>query len=203
MSHTATLPKNRESSPIAFLDRDGTVILEREYLSDPAGVELETAAVEGLQLLVEAGYTLVVVSNQSGIGRGMYTWNDAERVNQRVSELLLPHHVKISAWYMCPHSPSDKCDCRKPLPTLAKRASTDLRLSLENAIMIGDKRSDIEFAHAFDGLGLLVTTGHGQNDRSWADDAKVPVHSNLLEAARNAIRIQSGELTDDHETPQR
>lgn len=169
--------------PPVFLDRDGTIIVEKHYLSDPALVELEAGAIEGLQLLHSLGHMLIVVSNQSGVGRGKFTLQDAERVNQRVADLLRPHGVPIAAWYMCPHAPTDTCTCRKPLPGMPLAAQAELGVTLAGSYVVGDKRIDVELAHAIGGTGILVTTGHGQADAPWAQAQQVPVCSNLLGAA--------------------
>ena len=98
--------------PAAFLDRDGAIIVDKNYLSDPDGVKLLPGAVEGLRLLQAAGYLLIIVTNQSGIGRGMFSAQDAEAVNERLSHILESRGVHITATYYCPHAPTDNCDCR-------------------------------------------------------------------------------------------
>lgn len=173
----------------AFLDRDGTIIVEKHYLSDPDKVVLELHAAEGLRLIAGTGLALVVLSNQSGIGRGKFLLEDAELVNQRVNELLAGKGVGIDGWYMCPHAPGMDCQCRKPLPGLAEAAAADYSLDLQQSFVIGDKRSDVELARSFGGVGILVTTGHGAQDRGWALANGVPVCADLLEAARLVRQI--------------
>jgi histidinol-phosphate phosphatase family protein len=174
--------------PPVFLDRDGTIIVERHYLSDPALVELEAGAAQGLKLLQDLGHPLVVVSNQSGIGRGKFTLDDAHAVNARVAELLAEHGVTIAGWYMCPHAPGTDCTCRKPLTGMAEQARADLSLSWEGCHVIGDKRIDVELGQALGGTGLLVTTGHGQEDSPWAREQGLPVFENLLAACHHIAR---------------
>lgn len=169
--------------PVVFLDRDGTIIVEKHYLSDPALVELEAGAIEGLKHLQARGLPLVVVSNQSGVGRGKFGTEDVQAVNTRLAELLGQHGISIAGWYMCPHAPGTDCLCRKPLPGMALQASSELGLPLENCFVVGDKRSDVELADAIGGTGILVTTGHGGADRQWARDHHRPIAHNLLEAA--------------------
>jgi D-glycero-D-manno-heptose 1,7-bisphosphate phosphatase len=156
------------SQPTIFLDRDGTIIVEKHYLSDPALVELEQGAAAGLKLLCDLGLKLVVVSNQSGIGRGKFGIEAAHAVNARVAELLAEHGVSIAGWYMCPHAPGTDCSCRKPLPGMAQQAHEELGVPLAGCYVIGDKRIDVELGQALGGTGLLVTTGHGQEDAPWA-----------------------------------
>ena len=169
--------------PVVFLDRDGTLIVEKHYLSDPNEVELESSVAEGLKALQMQGYVLVVVSNQSGIGRGKFSAQDAQSVNSRIDELLLSHGVHISGWYVCPHAPEQTCNCRKPLPGMAIAAAKDLGLELGGSYVIGDKRIDIELADAIGGTGILVTTGHGLEDKAWAVQTGRPIFSALADAA--------------------
>jgi histidinol-phosphate phosphatase family protein len=171
------------SRPAIFLDRDGTIIVERNYLADPDRVELESRAAEGLRRLMRGGWPLVVLTNQSGIARGYFDLAAADAVNQRVSHLLAREGVEIAGWYICPHSPADACVCRKPLPGLAQRAAAELGLRLDGSWVIGDKRSDIELADSIGGRGVLVTTGHGGQDADWARAAGRPVVANLRAAA--------------------
>ncbi len=168
---------------IVFLDRDGTIIVEREYLSDPALVELEHGAVAGLSRLVAAGYVLVVLTNQSGIARGYFDLSAAERVNARVADLLAEAGVPIAGWYICPHGDTDACDCRKPAPGLALAAQHALGFSIAGAWVIGDKMSDAGMAQAFGGQGILVTTGHGAGAAADGIAAGVPVVADLNAAA--------------------
>lgn len=188
-STTALVKRIRANRPAparkaAFLDRDGTIIVEKDYLSDPDQAVLESGAVEGLRMLAGAGFELIVVSNQSGVGRGMFGLEQAHAVNARVAELLSAQGITIAGWYMCPHAPDQTCDCRKPLPGLVLQAARELNLELTGAVVIGDKRSDVELGHAIGGTGLLVTTGHGLHDADWAHAAGVPCFADLKAAAQ-------------------
>lgn len=169
--------------PTAFLDRDGTIIVERDYLGDPEGVELEAGAVVGLRALADAGYRLVVVSNQSGVARGKLTIAQVEAVNARVAELLAAEGAMIAGWYYCPHLPEDGCDCRKPLPGLIDQATREWPVDLGHSVMIGDKDSDV-LAGAARGLAsYLVLTGHGREHAAWAEQSGQPVCEDLFAAA--------------------
>lgn len=169
--------------PAALLDRDGTLIVEKDYLADPDGVELEAGAAAALRTLAKLGLVLVVVSNQSGIGRGYFTRARADAVNARVDELLSAEGVEIAGWYLCPHAPDEACCCRKPLPGLAHAAAAELGLDLQRSFVIGDKPADVGLARAVGATGLLVLTGHGADHRRWAETAGVPVCRDLPEAA--------------------
>lgn len=169
--------------PAILLDRDGTVIVERHYLSDPALVELEQGAAEGLSRLARNGWPLVILSNQSGIGRGLFDRAAADAVNDRVAELLGSHKIEVAGWYLCPHAPEAGCDCRKPRPGLALQAAAELGLDLGRSWMLGDKRSDVEMARAVGARAILVTTGHGAPDAEVLGAEGVPVCASLADAA--------------------
>ena len=159
-----------EAGRAAFLDRDGTIIAERDYLADPAGVELLPGAIAGLRALRAAGYTLVLVSNQSGIARGLYGIAEYQAVQARLRDLLRQDDVATAASYYCPHHPdfTGPCDCRKPAPGLYRRAAADLDLDLARSLFVGDKLSDVLPAATFGGTGLLVRTGYGRDQEARA-----------------------------------
>ena len=148
-----------------LLDRDGTIIVDRGYLSDPADVELEPDSGEALRRLADAGFVLVVITNQSGIARGMFDLVAAKAVNARLAAILASFGVAIAGWYLCPHGPADGCDCRKPGPALAYRAASDLNLALDKSWMIGDKPSDAEMGIAVGTRTILLMSGERSRTR--------------------------------------
>jgi histidinol-phosphate phosphatase family protein len=141
-----------------FLDRDGTIIKDVHYLSQPEQVELIDGAAEAIARINAALVPVIVVTNQSGIGRGFYTLADYARVRERLDELLEQHGARIDATYMCPHKPEDGCQCRKPGTLLFERASADLGIDLSSALFIGDRFRDIQSATRFGARGVLVPT---------------------------------------------
>jgi histidinol-phosphate phosphatase family protein len=141
-----------------FLDRDGTIIKDANYISRPEQVELIDGAAEAISRINAALVPVIVVTNQSGIGRGFYTLADYARVRERVQELLEQHGARIDATYMCPHKPEDGCLCRKPGTLLFERASEDLGIDLSSALFIGDRLRDIEPAKKFGARGVLIPT---------------------------------------------
>lgn len=147
--------------PCIFLDRDGTLIEERHYLSDPAQVALVPGAAEAVRLAGQAGFLVVVLTNQSGVGRGYFTLDDVERVHRRIEELLAREGAKLDAVYVCPHAPEDGCQCRKPRPGLVRQAARCLPVDLARSWMIGDKAADLELARNAGLQGVLVRTGYG------------------------------------------
>jgi histidinol-phosphate phosphatase family protein len=131
-------------TPAVFLDRDGTVIRDASYPRDPGEVSLLPGAVEALSTIAASGFRIVVVSNQSGIGRGLVSPEEADAVHDRFAAVLQEAGVRIDGAYYCPHSPDDGCDCRKPAPGLLLRAAEELDIDLASSIMVGDKDSDLE-----------------------------------------------------------
>ena len=129
-----------------FLDRDNTLIYDPGYIHEPEKVRLLEGVPEGLKLLKDAGFLLVVVSNQSGIGRGYFEEEDFWAVNRRLQELLKPCGVQIDAFYFCPHRPDENCSCRKPKTGMVERAAEELGIDVSESVVIGDKDSDVELA---------------------------------------------------------
>jgi D-glycero-D-manno-heptose 1,7-bisphosphate phosphatase len=170
--------------PAVFLDRDGTILVEKNYLADPDEVELIPGAMDGLRRLRDAGFTLVVVTNQSGIARGLYDEADYHAVDARMRALLADADIAIAASYHCPHHPdfSGPCDCRKPGLELFQRAIRDLGLDPSRSWLVGDRLRDVEPARALGARGVLVRTGYGAEEASLAP-AGLPVAYDLNAAA--------------------
>ncbi len=167
----------------AFLDRDGTIIVDRGYLNDPDGVELLPGAAEGLLLLRELGFLLVVVTNQSGVGRGRLTRSDLAAVNRRMLELLERGGVALDGICCCVHREDQGCPCRKPGTALAREAARRLWLDLAECVVIGDKTSDVMLGRRLGCTSILVNTGIGGGDGSFEVRADLEA-ADLLEASR-------------------
>lgn len=127
-----------------FLDRDGTVIEDVGYPSDPEQVRLIPGAARGIRRLRDSGLATVIVSNQSGVGRGFFTMRDLERVHARTLELLAEEGVELDGAYYCPHAPDAGCECRKPETGLIDQAREELSLASVGCVLVGDKASDVE-----------------------------------------------------------
>lgn len=139
------------NSRLALLDRDGTLIEHVHYLHDPEQVRLLPGTVEGLLALKRLNFRLVMVSNQSGVGRGYFDEEAVRAVNERMQDLLRPHGAELEVLLYCPHAPETKCDCRKPGPGMAIEACRLLQTTLDGAIVVGDSDCDMQLA---EGLGL-------------------------------------------------
>ncbi|ODT56189.1 hypothetical protein ABS71_22140, partial [bacterium SCN 62-11] len=146
------------SKRLALLDRDGTLIENAHYLSDPDGVRLFPDTIEGLLGLKGLNFRLVLVSNQSGVGRGYFEEAAVHRVNERLQQLLRPHGVELELMLYCPHAPEADCACRKPRPGMAEEACRLLGATLDGAIVVGDSDCDMDLARALGVPGYRVGT---------------------------------------------
>lgn len=143
-----------------FLDRDGTIIHDAHYLSRPDQVRLIDGAGEAIARINTAMVPVIVITNQSGIGRGYFTLDEYASVAARLDSLLSPLGAHIDATYFCPHAPDDKCECRKPGDLLFRRAQEEIpAVDLSHALYIGDRMRDIQAGLSFGGDAVLVPQG--------------------------------------------
>jgi len=156
-----------------FLDRDGVVIEEVSYLSSMNHLALFPWTTDSIRALNRAGIPVVVVTNQSGVARGLFDEAFVDEVHREISARLAMGGARIDAYYYCPHHPDGSvagyaraCDCRKPRPGLIDRAVRDLNLDPARSFVVGDKWSDVELAHAAGARGVLVRTGHGADEQA-------------------------------------
>jgi D-glycero-D-manno-heptose 1,7-bisphosphate phosphatase len=181
---------NRASDvPVVVLDRDGTLNDEVHYLSDPDQVVLLPGVITGLQALRAAGCRLVVVTNQSAIGRGFFDEARLTQIHDRLRELLGAHGVTLDAIYHCPHRPDDGCRCRKPGPELIERAADELGFDPAHAFVVGDKPCDIDLGRAVGAHTVLVRTGYGAAHELAGDAVADFVVDDLSGAADVIIRL--------------
>jgi D-glycero-D-manno-heptose 1,7-bisphosphate phosphatase len=176
------------SDKVVILDRDGTVVIDRGYLSDPAGLEFEPGAMEGLRRLYAQGYRLIVVTNQSGVGRGFFAMERVLAMNERLNVMVEAAGAKLAGIYVCPHTPEAGCACRKPAQGLMLQAAAELGFDPACAVVIGDKESDIEFGLRA-GAKTVLIAAHPPDPMSRV----VPhvIAPNLTEAARAVIAINN------------
>lgn len=171
-----------------FLDRDGTINMEKEYLYRIEDFEFVDGAEEAIRLLNDSGYFVVVVTNQSGVARGYYTEEDVEILHKEVSVRLAAKGAHVDAWYYCPHHPAGKgsyalpCRCRKPLPGMLLAAADCYGISLEESVMIGDKRIDVEAGLAAGCRSILVRSGYGR-----AEQTDLPQHVEVCDDLLSAV----------------
>ena len=151
-----------------FLDRDGTVTEEVGYVNHPSRLNLLPGAAEGIAMLNRAGVPVLLATNQAGVARGYFTEDLVKRVLDRLASLLSAQGARLDAMYYCPHHPSvgpppyrQACNCRKPRPGMLERGAADFGLDLGRCYVVGDKISDVYFAHSVGAKGVLALTGYG------------------------------------------
>ena len=154
---------------VIFLDRDGTINIEKSYLHKWEDFEFEKNAIEGLKELKNLGYEFIVVTNQSGIGRGYYTEEDLVTLNNQMTEKLKAFGIEILECFYCPHHPEKgigkykvDCNCRKPNPGMLLEGIKKYNVDIENSFMIGDKKGDLEAGKKAGLKSILVLTGYGK-----------------------------------------
>jgi histidinol-phosphate phosphatase family protein len=171
-----------------FLDRDGTINIEKEFISDPGELELIPGAPDALRLAVSHGFKLFVISNQSGIARGLMVEDDVKRVNARLVELLAEEGVSLDAIEYCPHYPpiTGPCNCRKPKRGMIDRLLTRFDIDLERSFVIGDRLLDVELAANVGAGAILVMTGYGEIELTEIPASRQPdyVATDLLHAVQ-------------------
>lgn len=180
-----------------FLDRDGTINVEVQYLSRAEDFRLIPGVPHALQRLKDAGFLVVVVTNQSGVGRGLYDEAALQAVHDRMHDELLSFGITIEACYFCPHHPEHAlgdyridCSCRKPLPGMLQQAALDLDIDLCRSYMVGDKLSDIEAGLNAGCRSLMVKTGYGAAEASLLP-AGVRAYEDLQEAVEAILELEA------------
>lgn len=167
-----------------FLDRDGTLIEEVNYLHRVEDLHFFDYTNEAVKLLKEQGFLVIITTNQSGIGRKVYTESDMHGVHNAIQNNLT---AKIDGFYFCPHLPDEGCRCRKPNLGMIEQAMANFEIDLESSWMIGDKKLDIEFGHNARLQTALVLTGYGQSHLAKIKQQPDFVAENLLEAVNHII----------------
>ncbi len=166
-----------------FLDRDGVILEERGYLSKTEEVALLEGTPEAIRKMAALGLKVVVVTNQSGIGRGFFSEDDYRKVKERMEALLAQAGARTDAEYHCPHAPWEACACRKPSIGLVLQAAKDLELDLSASFVLGDKLSDIQMGRAIGARTVLVRSGYGRRTERNAPRIWDAVAEGILEAA--------------------
>ena len=179
---------NRQKA--CFLDRDGVVNVEVDYLHEPEKTVLESGIVEALHAVHEHGFLAIVVTNQAGVARGRYPESDVKKVHDKLQELLAEHGEKIDAFYYCPHHPehTGECSCRKPNPGMLLQAIKDWHIDPAQSLMIGDRMSDVNAGrNAGCKKSYLVRTGYGMKTLAKELQVDCPVSDNAYTAFMDFI----------------
>src|SRR5262249_33434445 len=153
--------------PAAFLDRDGTILDELGYLNHPSRFRMLPGAADAIARLNEGGFPVIVVTNQSGVGRGYFPESVVTEVNALMQREIERVGGKLTAIYHCPHASSVECDCRKPKPGMVERAAREHGLDVVRSFFVGDRRSDVQLGHHAGGKSILVRTGYGEGELAW------------------------------------
>ncbi|HET7586423.1 MAG TPA: HAD family hydrolase [Gemmatimonadaceae bacterium] len=175
--------------PAVFLDRDGTIIVDTGYVRDPDTVQLVSGAAGAIARLNAAGLPVIIVSNQSGIGRGILTEEMFARVQARVESLLAQEGAHVDATYICPHAPDAEppCECRKPGTRLFTRAAEEHGIDLTRSWLVGDRYRDVAPAQALGARALLVPTWQTPTDDMLRAAATVRIASSLAAAVERIL----------------
>ncbi len=193
----------RKRPPCVLLDRDGTLIEDRHYLSDPDQVTLIPGAAKALARMNAAGYFVGLVTNQSGVARGRFAEETIALVHERLKALLAKEGAHLDAIRYCPHHPdhSGPCVCRKPAPGMGLSLIEEFQLDPHNLWVVGDKLCDVRLGEVLGGRGLLVRTGHGQSEAEKHADRLCEdlVHPDLARAVEYIFETQEGEMTQHSE----
>lgn len=152
--------------PAVFLDRDGVLNVEVNYLHDPKDLLVIEGVGDAIAAFNRAGLPVIVVTNQAGIGRGYYGLDDYRAVNDAMAAVLALAGAHVDGWYCCPHAPWTVCACRKPRPGLLEQAAAEHGLDLSRSALVGDKESDLLAARAAGCHAVLVRTGYGHEEET-------------------------------------
>lgn len=179
--------------PAVFLDRDGTINVEKDYLFRVEDFAFIPGVPESIRVLKEAGYLVIVVTNQSGVARGYYSLDDVAKLHSHIQEQLAAMGTQVDAFYVCPHHPTEgfgvfrcDCDCRKGAPGMLLQAAAEHNIDMKRSYIVGDKLADVEAGERAGCMPILVLTGHGSSEAAKLAPGRVSVCADLF-AASEAI----------------
>jgi D-glycero-D-manno-heptose 1,7-bisphosphate phosphatase len=176
------------SNTYVILDRDGVINIDADkFIKSPEEWLPIAGSLEAIALLNRHGFKVAVITNQSGIARGLYDLNTLTAIHDKMCRLVSDAGGKIEAIYFCPHGPDSQCDCRKPKPGLFKTFAADKQVDLENTYSIGDSLRDIQASLAVNCRPLLVKTGKGMQTIQNNPQLNIPIFENLYDAAKYII----------------
>lgn len=174
----------QSTTKLVILDRDGTINRDSvDYIKSAAEMKALPHSLDAIGKLCRAGWTVCVATNQSGIGRGLFTIIDLHEMHEKLQSELEPHGGEIAGFYYCPHRPDDNCDCRKPKPGLLHDIAARYSQTLHDVPVIGDSERDLQAAEAVGARPILVRTGNGKRAlREYFRDREIEVYDNLAAA---------------------
>jgi D-glycero-D-manno-heptose 1,7-bisphosphate phosphatase len=182
-----------------FLDRDGTINEEKDYLFRPEEFAFIPGAPEAIARLKNAGFLVIVVTNQSGVARGYFGIDDVRRLHEHLQRQLAAIGTTIDGFYLCPHHPAHgvgeyrtECDCRKGRPGMLLQAAAEHGIDLRRSYMVGDKLADVEAGQAAGCQPILVLTGYGRSEAGKLSGGEVPVVADLSAAADYILAVRAG-----------
>lgn len=193
------MTNNIYSHRAVFLDRDGTINTEVDYLNSIKDLRLIKGAAKAIRILNQNQIKAIVVTNQSGISRGLFSIDDLDNIHNELKRRLRRKGAYLDAIYYCSHHPDEECSCRKPKNEMFKLAAKDFDLKLNKCYIIGDKLTDIKASHNISAKGILVRTGYGkleQNKLRKADVMPEHIADNLYEAVKWIIKSINREKND-------
>jgi D-glycero-D-manno-heptose 1,7-bisphosphate phosphatase len=174
-----------------LLDRDGVINADSdEFIKSPEEWQPLPGSLEAIALLNQHGFKVVVITNQSGIGRGLFDLKTLDQIHAKMQTLALEKGGEISAIYFCPHLPEAACGCRKPKPGLLQRFSQENKISLNDVYVVGDSWRDIQSGLAVQAKPLLVKTGKGLKTLTDHPEPNVPIFEDLYAAAQYIIQTE-------------
>lgn len=160
------------SNKAVFLDRDGTINKEVNYLSKIEQFKILENSVSAIKLLNDSDFLVIIITNQSGVARGRFTLEELEEINEYMKNELLKEGAQIDAIYYCPHHPEDGCACRKPNPGMLAKAKEEFDINLSSSYIIGDRLNDLETGYNVGCKTALVLTGYGKSELKEQDNWK-------------------------------
>lgn len=182
----------KHTNKAVFLDRDGVINAEKGYVHRIEEFEILPGVPQAIGLLKDAGFLVIVVTNQSGVARGYYSLETVHSLHRHLDTELAAFGTHVDAYYVCPHHPEHgigdlkvACTCRKPMPGMLEQAAVDFGIDLSASYMIGDKSTDVAAGLAAGCRPVFLETSSGGPEEGIADD--IPVFSGLLEAARAIV----------------
>jgi len=161
------VPEPAAVRPAVFLDRDGTIADEVGYLNHLSRFRMFPFAAAAVRRLNEAGLPVVVITNQSGVGRGYFPESLVHEVHTQMTQQLAADGARVDAVYYCPHTSADNCSCRKPKTGMLERAAREHAIDLKRSFVVGDRHGDIELARNVEARSILVRTGYGEGELAW------------------------------------